>query len=175
MSYSDTFIEQLVIIKNTGKEKAIKVAIWTVCTLLAFGLIGFSVLYRLLAFILLILAALIIFLAYHLCGQLNNEFEYIITNRDIDIDRIVNKKKRIRMASFTVGDIENIEKYDPKRHFTKKNSNTNVYFGCTPDDSSYSFSIRHPKKGSYILVISPNEEFKAAIRKSVGYNLKKCI
>ena len=175
MAYSDTFIEQLVIIKNSTKIKAVKIAIWTVSSLLSLGFIGFAVLYRILAFILLLLAALVLFLSYHLCGQLNNEFEYIMTNRDIDIDRIVNKKKRIRMASFTVGDIENIEKYNPQKHIANKNSNVNVYFGCTPDDSSYAFTIRHPKKGSYILVISPNEDFKNALRKSVTYNLKRNI
>ncbi len=171
----DTFIEQLVVIKNSGKIKAIKIAIWVVCSLLAAGLIGFAVLNRLLAFFLLILAAAALFCAYYMCGQLNNEFEYIITNRDIDIDRIINKRKRIRMASFTCSDIENIEKYDPRRHVADKNRNKNVYFGCTPNEDAYALTIRHPKNGSYILVITPNEEIKSALKKSVSYNLKNNI
>ena len=108
-------------------------------------------------------------------GQLNKEFEYIITNRDIDIDCIVNGRKRVRMATFTVDDIQNIEKYDANRHKTVKGSHVNVYFGCTPDDTAYAFYIKHPKKGHYILVITPNEKFKEALKKTVSYNLKKMI
>ena len=123
----------------------------------------------------LLVAAACFFCAFYLCGQFNIEYEYAITNRDIDIDRIVNKKKRIRMASFTCSDIENIEKYDPKRHFADKNSSINVYFGCTPDENSYAFRVKHPKKGHYILVLTPNEQFKDAVRKFVSYNLKNAI
>ncbi len=175
MAYSDTFIEQLVVIKNTTKIKAIKISVWVVCTLLALGLIAFSILNPTFAFILLMIAAASFFCAFYICGQLNIEYEYIITNRDIDIDRIVNKKKRIRMASFTCSDIENIEKYDPHRHIADKNSITNVYFGCTPDENSYAFTVKHPKKGRYILIISPNEKFKDAVRKFLSYNLKNTI
>lgn len=175
MAFSDTFIEQLVVIESTGKIKTIKISVWIVCTLLALGLVAFSILNPNFAFILLIIAAACFFVAYYLCGQLNIEYEYIITNRDVDIDRIVNKKKRIRMASFTCSAIEKIEKYDPKRHFADKNSSVNVYFGCTPDENSYAFTIKHPKKGHYILVISPNEQFKDAVRKFVSYNLKQSI
>lgn len=171
----DTFIEQLVVIKNSGKVKATKIAIWVVCSLLALGLIAFAILSPTFSFPLLILAAAAFLCAYYMCGQLNNEFEYIITNRDIDIDRIINKKKRIRMASFTCSDIINIEKYDPHRHFADKSRNINVYLGCTPDENSYTFTVKHPKNGHYFLVIAPNEEFKEAVRKFVPYALKNNI
>lgn len=171
----DTFIEQLVVIKNSGKVKATKIAIWAVCSLLALGLIAFAILSPTFSFLLLILAAAAFLCAYYMCGQLNNEFEYIITNRDIDIDRIVNKKKRIRMASFTCSDIEDIEKYDPYKHVGDKSRNINVYFGCTPDENAYAFKIKHPKNGHYFLVITPNEDFRDAVRKFVQYNLKSKI
>lgn len=171
----DTFIEQLVVIKNGGKIKAAKIAIWAVCSLLAVGLIAFSILNPTFAFFLLLIAAAAFFCAYYMCGQLNNEFEYIITNRDIDIDRIVNKKKRIRMASFACSDIENIEKYDPRKHIADKNRNINVYFGCTPSENAYAFTVKHAKNGHYFLVLTPNDEFRDAVRKFVSYNLKNNI
>lgn len=171
----DTFVEQLVIIKNGPKIKATKISLWVVCSLMAAGLIGFAILNRSFAFILLTLAAAAFFCAWYMCGQLNNEYEYIITNRDIDIDRIVNKKKRIRMASFTCSDIENIEPYNPNKHFADKSNNKNVYFGCVPDENAYAFTVKHPKKGCYVLVITPNDAFKDAIRKFVSYELKKKI
>ncbi len=171
----DTFVEQLVVIKNTAKIKAVKISIWTVCTLMALGLIAFAILNSSLAFLMLLVAAACFFCAYYLCGQLNNEFEYIITNRDIDIDRIINKKKRIRMAAFTCSDIEDIEKYDPLRHVADKSRNINVYFGCTPDERALCFKVKHPKNGHYYLVLTPNDEFRDAVRKFVAYNLKSKI
>ena len=171
----DTFIEQLVVIENGVKTKVAKISIWTVCIMLALGLIALSIFNPSLAFFTLMIAAAAVFCAYYMCGQLNNEFEYIITNRDIDIDRIVNKKKRIRMASFTCSDIEDIEKYDPYKHVGDKSRNINVYFGCTPDESAYAFKIKHPKNGHYFLVITPNEDFRNAVRKFVQYNLKSKI
>lgn len=168
----DTFIEQLVEIKNGTKVKILKIAIWTVCLLLALGLIALSLLNPSLAFLTLLVAAAAIFVPFYLCGQLNNEFEYIITNRDIDIDRIINKKKRVRMASFTASDIEDVEKYNPNKHIPDKTRNINVYFGCTPDDTALAFKIKHPKNGYYYLVITPNEQFLEGVKKFASYNVK---
>ena len=171
----DTFIEQIVKITPTAKVKFLKIAFWTVGILFGIALIAFSVLYLKWAFILLLIAAASFFIPYYLCSQLNHEFEYIITNTDIDIDRIINKRKRQRMASFTCSDIEKIEKYDSLRHNETKTSQYNTYFACTPDEDSYALYIKHPKKRYYILVFSPNEKFKDALRKFLPYNLKKDI
>ena len=175
MGYSDTFVEQLVIIKSSSKVKAVKIGLWAVCSMLAAGLIVLSVLKMSFAFFLLLIAAACFFCAYYMCGQLNIEYEYILTNRDIDIDRIVNQRKRIRMASFTVSDIEDIEKYDPNRHFQEKNGRINVYFGCTPDENAYAFKVKHPKNGHYILVLTPNDDLKNGLKKFLPYNLKNKI
>lgn len=171
----DTFVEQLVVIKNDGKKKATKVALWVICSLLAAGLIVISVFNPGIAFLTLLLAAASFFCAYYFSGQLNTEFEYIITNKDIDIDCIINKKKRVRMASFHGSDIENIEKYNPRKHKADKSRNINAYFGCTPDKNTVALTVRHPKNGHYFLIISPNDEFKDALRKAVSYTLKNSI
>ena len=143
--------------------------------LLAIGLIFLSIFFTSFAFLLYLLAAASVCGGYWLCGQLNNEFEYIITNNEIDIDRITNKKKRMRMANFTTSDILSIEKYDPAYHKPIKSRNINVYFGCTPDDTALAFKIKHPKHGHYYLVITPNENVKAAIKKFLPYTLKSNI
>ncbi len=170
---NDTFVEQLVEIKRTGKIKAVKVLIWVMCILLGLGLLASCILYRPAAFILMLLACGVFALPYFLCSQLNNEFEYIYTNREIDIDRIINQKKRIRMANFTCDDIQKIEKYDPKKHYTIKERRINCYFACTPDENAYAFFISHPRNKYYILVMTPDEEFKDALKKGLPYLMKK--
>lgn len=169
----DTFVEQLVVIKSTAKIKTLKISLWIVCLLLALGLVALSILNPSLAFLTMLVAAAAVFVPYYLCGQLNNEFEYIITNREIDIDRIINKKKRVRMASFTCSDIEDVEKYNPNKQYGDKTRNINIYFGCTPDDTALAFKVKHPKNGHYYLVITPNEQFLEGIKKFASYNVKQ--
>ena len=68
--------------------------------------------------------------------------------------------------------IEDIEKYDPNRHFQEKNGRINVYFGCTPDENAFAFKVKHPKNGHYILVLTPNDDLKNGLKKFLPYNLK---
>ena len=172
MQYMDTFVEQLVTIELTPKTKAVKAAIWVVAALLAVGLIVLTVFKPNIAFFLLIAAAALFFGAYYMCAQLNVEYEYIITNGEIDIDRIVNKRTRQRMANFTCSAIENIEKYNPRKHIPNAKGNQRVYYGCKPDESSVAITVRHPKSGVYTVVLALNDTFRDAIKKYVSYSLK---
>lgn len=172
----DTFIEQLVVIKSTAKTNALKIAIWCGALLLSAGLVILGAMYEALTFFALLVVAAVFYVAYVLTVRFNQEFEYINTNGEIDIDRIINKKDRQRMATFKCMEIENIEKYNKAIHSQSKSDySKNVYFGCTPDDNSLAFTIRHPKKGAYILVISPNEQFKESMKKFLPYILKNKI
>ena len=76
------------------------------------------------------------------------------------------------MASFTCSDIMNIEKYNSLYHVTDKSISRNVYFACTPDNSALAFSIRHIKNGTYIIVMTPNDSFKNAVKKYASYEIK---
>ncbi|MBE6798682.1 MAG: hypothetical protein E7525_02755 [Ruminococcaceae bacterium] len=151
----------------------LKIAIWTVCSLMFLGLVGFSILNPTLAFLLLLLAAAVMFIAYYLTCQLNIEYEYALTNDEIDIDRITNKSKRQRMANFKIRDIEDIAPYDPSIHVTNKANNKNVYIGCDPTvGEPLAFKIHHPRNGYYTLVLTPNEEFRAGMKKYLPYLLR---
>lgn len=171
----DTFVEQLVKLNLNGKTRALQISVWIICILMSVGLILLSVFNKVFSFFLIILAAACVFVAYYLSSQMNVEFEYIFTNGEIDIDRIINRSKRQRLANFKCDDIELIELYDKTKHVPDKEGNKNVYFGCNVDENSYAFRIRHPKNKYYTLVISPNEQFKEALRKFLPYALKKSI
>lgn len=172
----DSFVEQLVEVKTGGKILGLKIGIWCVCAIMALGLIFFSFVTPSLAFVLLLLAAGVMIVAYYLTTQLNVEYEYALTNDEIDIDRIINKSKRARMANFKISDIEDIEPYNPQIHVTDKAHNKNVYIGCnTRGEEPLAFKVKHPKNGYYTLVITPNEEFKAGMKRYLPYLLKDKI
>jgi hypothetical protein len=60
----------------------------------------------------------IFYLAYILVTMLNIEYEYAVTNGDLDIDKIVNQRKRKRMYSGNCKDFELVAKVN-SRHYTK--------------------------------------------------------
>lgn len=175
-THVDSFVEQLVPIKTGGKTLGLKVGIWSVCSLMTLGLVVISFINPSLAFVFLILAAVVMFIAHYLTIQFNIEYEYALTNDEIDIDRITNKSKRQRMANFKIRDIMDIAPYDPQIHITDKANNKNIYIGCdiTVGDP-IAFKVRHPKNGYYTLVITPNEKFKAGMKRHLPYLLKEKI
>ena len=168
---SDIFTEQLVKIEFTGKLKRMVITIWVCCILMAVGLIAYSIVNPTFSAIYVLIAAVCIYLGYFLTSRANAEFEYINTNGEIDIDRIINGKKRQTMATFNCNTILNIEKYDSKKHIANK-SNPNLYFGCTPKDNSLVLTIRKPRGGSYSVVLDLNEEFKNSMKRYLSYDLK---
>lgn len=90
-----------------------------------------------------VLIALVWYLAYIVIGTRSIEYEYILTNGEIDIDRIMSRKGRKRVASFDFANVDicaNIEDSehnhsyknpDPERRVidvTGDKSRGNVYF-----------------------------------------------
>jgi hypothetical protein len=93
----DTFMEKLVTKKKTTADHLITFGIVLAAILLIMIILMIKVLQEL--GISLILAAGIGYLAYRLLTSRNVEYEYIVTNGDLDIDKIVSRRKRKRIFS----------------------------------------------------------------------------
>ena len=91
----DVFVEQLVKKPANGKTLALKI-------LIVFGVIIVSAFCLYLALLGIILAILLIFAAiyagFYLITGLDAEYEYIVTNGEIDIDKIIAQRKRKRQV-----------------------------------------------------------------------------
>lgn len=100
----DMFIEKIVKRRKNAMDMAIAavvVIIALVVSLLLFMYLpGFSPL----------LVAGVLYLAYFLISKRNIEFEYAVTNGDLDIDTIINQKKRKRVFSASCKDFELVAK-----------------------------------------------------------------
>lgn len=155
----DTFFEQIVPIRKTGKTWAAFIGIWLLalilvaaCLLILSGFIGSLG---------LLLAAGVIFGAYKLSSRLSVEYEYIITNGVMDIDKIIAKSSRKRMASFDLANVDRLEKYNPNArpvgNFTKTVIACNEF-----DGDAYLMVITVEGKGSSLVVFSPDDRIKSA-------------
>lgn len=89
--------------------------------------------------------------AYYLISSRNLEYEYSITNGDITIDKIINRRNRKRIVSMDAHDIEAMGKYNPTEH-SAKSYTTRLTVSVTDDGKdAWYFAGNHPKKGVFWL------------------------
>jgi hypothetical protein len=154
----DVFIEQIIKKKMGAKDYLIYAAI-----ILGGCLLVFASMLVIPGFSFLILVG-VCFGAYYLITSRNLEFEYSVTNGDITVDKIINRRKRKRMITTDAHDIEEMGKYKAEEH-TAKNYSERLFTSEQDDGSgAWYFVTRHPQKGSVLVVFSPNETTLTAIK-----------
>lgn len=160
----DTFFEQIIPIKKTGATIASIIGIWFAALILCAALCIF-VLYSLGSLTLLLIVG-ILYGAFKLSTLFNVEYEYIVTNGTMDIDKITNKSSRKRMLSFELPNVTRLEKYNAS---ALNNVNAkSVVFACnTTDPNAYFMVAEKEGKGASYLVFSPDERIKEACIKFI--------
>ena len=160
----DTFVEQIVAKKKTGKEiaaivlVAVGLALIVALTVLFFPIIG-------------VIAPILLFGAgygaWWLITAQNIEFEYCVTNGDIDIDQIIARRKRKRIVSVSSKKIEAVGRYSPAV-FAGRQVDRLVMAVTSPSaEGLYYFTYHSKKRGHTVVVFEPNERVKAAFREGL--------
>lgn len=160
----DTFFEQIISIKKSGKALAAIIGIWLaafiVCFALIFYLVGF------LGSFSFLLAFGALFGAFKLSTRFNTEYEYIVTNGTMDIDKIINKSSRKRVLSFELSGVTEIEKFNAAR--LSRINPKELCLACnTDDENAYLMVSSAEGKGTSYLVFAPDERLRGAIVKFV--------
>lgn len=156
----DTFFEQIVAIKKSGKKIAALAGLCLAAVVVCFLLLSF-----LGSFSLLIIAG-VLYGTYKLSGFFNIEYEYIVTNGTMDIDKIINKSSRKRVISFELQTVSRIEKYNPA--LLNSVNSKDVLIACNTDDKdAYLLVFSTESKGTKYLVFAPDERVRGAIVKFV--------
>ena len=159
----DTFFEQIIAVKKNGKALAAIIGIWLAAFLVCFVLIMFM---GVLGAFSLLLAAGVLFGAYKLSVRFNVEYEYIVTNGTMDIDKIINKSSRKRILSFELATVSRIEKFNPAQ-ISSVNAKE-LFITCNADDpAAYLMVSSTEGKGTSYLVFAPDERVRSAIVKFV--------
>lgn len=159
----DTFFEQIISIKKNGKTMAGLLGLWFLAFVLCFIVFLFS---GYIGSLFVLFIAGILYGAFKLSGFFNIEYEYIITNGAMDVDKIINKSNRKRLLSFELSGVTRLEKYTP--NILNNINIKNVVFACDTNDSNAYLMVAEKEGGnaSY-LVFSPNDKIKSAIIKFV--------
>ena len=157
----DVFKEQLVkrrpSIKNTlAKAGLVSAAIF---------LMVFIVLFEALSFFFPLLWAIIIFAAFFMFRRLNIEYEYVLTNYELDIDIIYGKSRRKRIFSASVRDFEAfrpVGSTEMEHSFSGANIKEDYSGGPGTNVIQYEFLANYKSKKMRIL-FEPNEDLLSSI------------
>ena len=146
----DNIAEQLVEKRRTGADLAKKILISAGALIIAsffmyIAMMGF--------FVMVILAVLVLAGGVWLLGNFNIEYEYILTNNDLDIDKVIGKRKRKRMISLDVSTAEAFAPYPAE---------TDAYY----------LVVNHSGYGKVKLIFNPNEKMREAITQELPNSLR---
>ena len=107
-----------------------------------------------------------LFGAFKLSCLFNIEYEYIVTNGTMDIDKIVNKSSRKRVLSFELQTVARIERYNPA--LLNSVNSKELLVACNADDKNAYLMVSSTEgKGTNYLVFAPDERVRGAIVKFV--------
>ena len=123
----------------------------------------------------MILMIAFFYLAYILISKLNIEYEYALTNGDLDIDMIINQKKRKRLLSVNCKDFDIVAKVNTSQYtrdikeckniknFTSRNKNADVWFISMRKDGQATVILFEPleKMIDNFIVYIPRKVFKS--------------
>lgn len=164
----DNISEQLVKIQKKPKDYILMGGIWFLAFILVFVLVLACLNFASLLGIVVVLIAAVIFGAYKLSAMLNVEYEYIVVNHDMDVDKIVAQSNRKRIVSIKLNEVQECGYYTKEKIAALEHRNFDQKFiCCDPDDESYYLIYKHPKKGLVLLVIAMNERTKEEAFKSI--------
>ncbi len=160
----DVFVEQMVVKPQKGKDIALKALIVTAAVILS------AVCVMIMYVMSLIFILGIAYAAYYLISGLDCEYEYIVTNGEIDIDKIAGKRKRTRLITadarkFTAfGKLENAGKLSDKATIVDATDGSGTAFYA---------DFVHGKLGETRLIFSPNEKVIEAIKPFIPRTIKR--
>ena len=165
----DTFIEQIIVCKKTPKQ--ITLAVLTMA--LASVLVTFLLWTWALGAITLVLAAAVVYGTWWVLSMMNIEYEYCITNGDIDIDRITARRKRERVVSVSLQKVERVGRYVPAEWKTQQVDRRVMAAPSEKEEGLYYFTYRSKKRGHTLVVFRPNERMMEAFEAGLPRLLQK--
>lgn len=168
---SDTFLEYLIKKKTTPKDILLKVLIVFAGITIALLLFMFSGLLGMFSMFGYLAAVGVLYGMYRLFTMLNVEYEYVLTNGDLDIDKIINRNSRKRLLSVKCSVFEAFGKYNPAEHQSKQYQ-TRMIVCSAPEDPDVWYAVfGHQKHGRTLLVFNASEQMLAELKKFISKQL----
>lgn len=162
----DNIAEQIVEKRRTGADTAKKILISAAALVIA----SFCMYLAIMGILtMVIFAVLALGGGVWLLGNFNTEYEYIITNNEMDIDKIIGKRKRKRMITLNISQAEEFAPYPPEKAVTA-DATVHAYSGSETD--AYYLLVNHSDYGKVKLIFNPNQKMREAIMQELPHTLR---
>jgi len=166
----DLYCEQLVV-KNAESNDVFKKVLVLFSTIILSTLLFFLSSIILSPFAGFIVAGVVLYFGLHYFTGMYYEYEYIITNGELDIDKIVGRKKRKRLITITIGSIMAFGKFTDS---TAEDQNlTKILAHDGIRENLYYADFKSTTYGLARLLFSPNEKVLSNIKTNLPRNLRK--
>ena len=134
-----------------------------VAVVVGFSLIGALVMLRINA---TILVAVVAYVSYKVVTSVNVEYEYILTNNEMDADKIINRKSRKSLVTINIRRVDEFEKCDGHRENRYINDgNVKVIDACRDRGEGCYYMTFTDDAGRGVLLFTPSEQIEEYIRK----------
>lgn len=161
----DSYCEQLVAKTRTAGDTA-KMVLSIVISVLIAALFIYLILF--IGLIGLIFAGVSIGLGVWIASDVNIEYEYIITNDEMDIDKIIGKRKRKRMITVDLKRITDFETLP----CSNENFEVVVQASGGLEGRARCMFVEHSDYGSVKIIFDPNKKIREAIAQAAPKQLR---
>ena len=158
----DVYIEHIV----KRKKSILDIITAVMIVLIGLGLIYLAGFLAIFPVIMLLLVAAIVYVTYKFVMRINTEYEYIITNGELDVDRIINKRTRKKIETVNLRLIEDFSKggIDKESRYLSDKSIKKIIV-CENVREGYYYLVYTQDDKRKILFFTPTEEMTEHIRK----------
>ena len=153
----DFFSEYIVKRKKSAKEFMLIAAMVLGAILLIFILLAFA---RYLASFLLLFIAAVFYFLYIGITSMNIEYEYIVTNGDLDIDKIVSQRKRTKIISVHARSFEYFAPLTSEHKNAYEDSSITKRFDLTSNTGSDNvyFAVYYKNNDKILFTFEPTKK-----------------
>ena len=164
----DNFCEQLVEKRKSGAD-IFKMITLSLGLLIGAGVSFFvSFFYENMSFMLIIGVGLLALGAWLVSGM-GIEYEYTITNNEMDIDKIIGRRKRKRMITVDLSQAEDFDVYPSDKDI---DADTTVHASTGLENDARYLLVQHSSYGKVKVIFNPNEKTREAIAQELPKTLR---
>ena len=121
--------------------------------------------------------ALVVFIAYKIISSMNVEYEYSVTNGDLDIDKVISKRRRKKMVSLKLRDVEYFAPFEGEHIRVAEDASIKRIYDASSglDAPRLHFIIYYYNSEKTLLLFEPTDEmidnFSHYISRSLNHTI----
>lgn len=169
----DNFKEQIVAKIPTSADRTAKTMTMIGGIVLGIAVVGFSFRFApAFSFVSIVIGSAIVYGAFWLSLKYDVEYEYIFTNGEIDVDKIIAQRSRKRLVTLKLSKATAFGIAD--ENYVVPEKNTLVLAGSGEEGTDeYYVEAEHRKLGTTTLIFSPDEQMLELVKNALPRNLKR--